>query len=54
MQCEKVPVIRIQRNNQQGAMPQIGNVLLVLLIKKLFSSTKNKHRIDRQTYSLSY
>ena len=31
MQGGKVPVIRIQRNNQ-GAMPQIGNVRLALLI----------------------
>ena len=52
MQGGKVPVIRIQGNNEQGAMPQIGNVLLALLIELFFST--NKHRIDLQTYSLSF
>ena len=52
MQGGKVPVKRIQRNNQQGAMPQTGNVLLALLIKLFFST--NKPRIDLQTYRLSF
>ena len=52
MQGGKVPVIRIQRNNQQGAMPWIDNVLSALLIRLFFST--NKHKIDVQTYSLSF
>ena len=52
MQDGKVPVIRIQRNNQQGAMPRIDNVPLALLIRLFFLT--NKHGIDLQTYSLSH